>query len=1191
MLFLAIFDMSMPASASGQDDLQSLLDGKNSNTITRASENFAEIDLSAYSAPITSTLYVRNQNVRFVNGTLTRDASINGPLIIIQNGYKLELPATATLSGNNTVIGQPVVEVWDGSLIVNGGNIIETVSSGPTVLNFGSTLPPDETLNSDRPVRLTSEESHIIMSSGTIEGEITCDAKYADVQLLGGNINFTEGYHVTSQSNVHLNPNTCNLIYTTKGKRMYLRSAITDSLRVDFNTELAVGDCVVEGENYTITQADVEKLSMRYGFWEEMQIYLYSNRRDIPPGYTYRGEPIPFKFVLKDNRVYLDEPENPIVSVEDVEPGTLPDRISNPEIVEELTLTGKLNGTDIVLLQNMAKMKLRRLDISGCDIVSGGSAYYTTSAPYSTNYYTSNDEIGHGMFYQSTSLKTVILPNSIKKIDGSSFHYGSVESITIGPKVTSIIGGLCPGTELKEIVLNGNSLFVFSDNILYDSKRTTIYRAVVGLSGHVIVPNSVSVIENSAFHYCALITKVTLPSQLNEIETACFSQCKSLLEIVFNNNLAHIGYNSFSGCEALENVDLSGTKVSYIEQSFYGCSNIQTLTLPKTLETIWGTCFTSTKLTEINCQATTPPTLSNADNTFRYDYIKNTCKLIVPKNTVSLYKAAAGWKEFYNITDNSLDYNNITNEDDLQKALDEIAAQKPSTPVEVTINPDGITLTHAISAKAFCNAIITGGTISVGGVTSYGEALSGADFMFLVDANATLRFQNIAIDFMQLRLKTVFWNNGTLYINDNVEYLHVIEDVVHDWGYFYLNRGGLWLNSGSLPHINGYVLNNGGIMDTSTALTTLYGNLFDNPRVHHTAGAVLLFNSALETIWTFEGNWVHYMLEQPFIMGGKTYTLQASDYWQMRFTGLPSTEYHRTVYYDGSSHSIKLKNYNCLQCMMDGDEDGNVDIPCDGVDVGENYTPAQRMQWLLDGGDCPSASFDPPTIWLPGGCMFLESPTIARFVTFDSFSSGHRLYIRNKTEFKDKVVARNFIWFSIIEQGGHLIWDNAETENVLYPIYNTGGTAEVKGGNLTGTVYNAGTLILCGCVQVNEIQVLPQSIIRVTSPITSTWVLDLTVDETVDYPNGCILLEGGNGYTLTADDFAHLQFRLPAGCSVTYDPTHNIVLLDSASDIHNIQADPTATHKGVYTLDGRKLQGQAKVKGVYIVNGQKAVVK
>ncbi len=309
----------------------------------------------------------------------------------------------------------------------------------------------------------------------------------------------------------------------------------------------------------------------------------------------------------------------------------------------------------------------------------------------------------------------------------------------------------------------------------------------------------------------------------------------------------------------------------------------------------------------------------------------------------------------------------------------------------------------------------------------------------------------------------------------------------------------------------------------------------------------------------------------------------------MKFVGLPSKEYHRTVYYDGSSHSVKLKTYNSLQDLMDGDDDGDVDVPCDGVDVGEDYTPSQRMQWLLDGSDCPSSEIDPPTIWLPGGCMFFPDPIAFKNITFDSFSSGHRLYIRNKTEFKNKVVARNFLVFSIIENGGQLIWENAETDNVLYPIYNDGGIADIRGGKLVGTVYNAGTLILCGCVNVNEIQAHPQGVIRVTSPISSTWTIDLTFDNTAHYPNNYVIVEGAEGYNLTATDYSKIQLKLPAGCTAVFDAAHHSIILNTTSDIRSVNAETESKH--YYTLDGRKVSGQPEKKGIYITKGRKVVVK
>lgn len=714
---------------------------------------------------------------------------------------------------------------------------------------------------------------------------------------------------------------------------------------------------------------------------------------------------------------------------------------------------------------------------------------------------------------------------------------------------------------------------------------------------------------------------MTLPSQLNEIETACFSQCKSLLEIVFNNNLARIGYNSFSGCEALENVDLSATKVSYIEQSFYGCSNIQTLALPKTLETIWGTCFTSTKLTEINCQATTPPTLSNTDNTFRYDYIKNTCKLIVPKNTVSLYKAAAGWKKFYNITDNSLDYNNITNEDDLQRALDEIAEQKPSAPVEVKIAESGIVLSHGIRANAYCKAIVTGGNISV-------KEGFGDDALFYVNNSTYLSFNNITIDFANVKNRpSCFYvsESGILEITESVEYKNISTNTIKEWlstDAFYTNYGNMILRGGDASGIEGSVISNCGIVDMRGDIFRYGINLYNYyERIKNGGlnklGTIRLLSSIPETVlWTFSGNWDEYPMETPFIESSESYTLQASDYWQMRFTGLPTAECDgRTQYYDGSTHNIKLKDFSSLQCLLDNSGE-EVDVPCEGVDADKNVN--LDLQTLLDGGGCNDSETEHPLIRLPGGCVFFPEmpvmtlePTIVRDVTFDSYSSGHRVYVRREVTFERNVKARNFLVFTIVEKGGHLIWQNALTENVLYPLYNDGGVVDIVNGKMDGIVYNqaegkmsmsgdvtanvienSGTLVMEGNVKLSEIRLNSKSRISLTSKLTSKWVVDLTGDGTAEYESSQVIVEGYGDYKITAEDFDNLECQIPEGYGVVLDTAHNAIILLNSEQLSGVKGVRIADSDdgNFYTLEGVKVNPPVK-KGFYIKNGKKFVVK
>lgn len=106
--------------------------------------------------------------------------------------------------------------------------------------------------------------------------------------------------------------------------------------------------------------------------------------------------------------------------------GTLPSLISEADKynIDDLTLTGDLNGTDILFLREVMGRNyegdkstpgiLSRLDISGANIVNGGVDY----APFCG---TSENVIGLSMFKWSSKLNYVSLPRSVTYIDSSAF--------------------------------------------------------------------------------------------------------------------------------------------------------------------------------------------------------------------------------------------------------------------------------------------------------------------------------------------------------------------------------------------------------------------------------------------------------------------------------------------------------------------------------------------------------------------------------------------------------------------------------------------------------------------------------------------------------------------------------------------------------------------------------------------------
>lgn len=126
------------------------------------------------------------------------------------------------------------------------------------------------------------------------------------------------------------------------------------------------------------------------------------------------------------------------------EAGTLPNRIavSRKNLITNLKIVGKINGTDLKFIREMAGRdynlnktdgKLSILDLSEAKIVAGGDAYVQYG-----NKYTSNDKLGDYAFYRCSRLTNLILPSSVTEIGDNAFRVSGLTSLTIPSSVTSI---------------------------------------------------------------------------------------------------------------------------------------------------------------------------------------------------------------------------------------------------------------------------------------------------------------------------------------------------------------------------------------------------------------------------------------------------------------------------------------------------------------------------------------------------------------------------------------------------------------------------------------------------------------------------------------------------------------------------------------------------------------------------------
>lgn len=287
------------------------------------------------------------------------------------------------------------------------------------------------------------------------------------------------------------------------------------------------------------------------------------------------------------------------------EAGTLSVQIpeSEQEQVTELTITGPLNGADILTIRAMAG-NLKVLDLKNANIIEDKkTSYYGTG---SNANYTQNNVIGDRMFYGMAALTKIVLPKNVwsigtwtednpwntdkTKVNGNpKSNYASSDNDTDYPGCSSF--ARC--VNLKEIEFPTTLLWIGPKAFSYCIKLTTI-----------IIPEGVEGMGAYTFNHCQELTNVSIPASLgigNKLTWYYLSDNN------YNSDSNYFGYN-FYDCTKLSNITISeGIKrlapfmfykctgltvitlpagILRLNSAFYNCSGLTTLTLPESLTEI-----------------------------------------------------------------------------------------------------------------------------------------------------------------------------------------------------------------------------------------------------------------------------------------------------------------------------------------------------------------------------------------------------------------------------------------------------------------------------------------------------------------------------------------------------------------------------------------------------------------------------
>ena len=283
------------------------------------------------------------------------------------------------------------------------------------------------------------------------------------------------------------------------------------------------------------------------------------------------------------------------LSITTTEAGTLQSLVGDSVTMystQSISVSGPINGTDLLCLRRMTGVdsvrlgitggKLTSIDLSGANIVAGGFYYL--------NYEAKDNELGDYVFYQSTKLKEIKMPQSITRIGSSAFQQTDLDSADI-PEGVKYIG-------------------ISAFNMIYSLKEVSL-------------PSTLDTLMNSAFSGCSEleIVKFHPNAPIATIRSMAFMSTPKLTTLELSNSIKEIGLYAFYN-SGLTSLTLPSSITTLGASAFVGCASLATLgELPASLTSIGAKAFQGTKLTAISVASDNP--IYHSEGGLLYETAKN----------------------------------------------------------------------------------------------------------------------------------------------------------------------------------------------------------------------------------------------------------------------------------------------------------------------------------------------------------------------------------------------------------------------------------------------------------------------------------------------------------------------------------------------------------------------------------------
>ena len=189
------------------------------------------------------------------------------------------------------------------------------------------------------------------------------------------------------------------------------------------------------------------------------------------------------------------------------------------ELIGWLKVKGEINGSDLKVIRRMGgcdellnrtKGRLRCIDLSEARFVGGGDAYIEDNG---TMLKTRDDELTERSFYGCRSLRTILLPPTIKSVGKGVFAgCSAIDSISI------------PEDESQDFFIRNHTIFLKRDTL-------SIHEVLPTFKGKYEIERGILEVGDYAFAGCTGIHDITVPSTVKRIGSCAFASCIGLTSL------------------------------------------------------------------------------------------------------------------------------------------------------------------------------------------------------------------------------------------------------------------------------------------------------------------------------------------------------------------------------------------------------------------------------------------------------------------------------------------------------------------------------------------------------------------------------------------------------------------------------------------------------------------------------------